>query len=105
MKHIHRFRRMKLGKDKKYYVLKCQLCTSYYADETSIGVQSACNFCDNVFTMNKALLFNSKQEIKETPHCGCKNRKKRVVETAVIANSSSPKLQTLDELLQEISKK
>jgi hypothetical protein len=103
MKHTHKFRRSIIGE--KYQVLKCQSCPSYYADEQSIGISSLCNFCETPFLMTKALLYNSKGDLKKIPHCGCKNKKYLSKKVIIIKQEvKENKFKTLDDILSEIKR-
>jgi hypothetical protein len=64
-KHIHKYRRIKIGKNKDYVVYKCFLdCPHYITPELVIGRMSICWYCGNEFEMTKASL-------KLKPTCGC----------------------------------
>lgn len=67
-KHIHRFQRRTIGKDKDYIVYACVLpsCFTYYPEDMIVGKESLCNRCkENVFVIKK----NSSSKIPHKPHC------------------------------------
>lgn len=77
MRHIHRlhrtqhgWRRDSLGKrtDKPYYVMKCVLsgCKYFIDVELALSRETLCNYCDNVFTLERRHLDLVR------PHCGCR---------------------------------
>jgi len=75
-KHIHKYIRIRIGiKRREEY--KCSLpgCTHHTFPELVVGRESICNYCGNIFYMNKASVRLSK------PHCGCLSKKSGSVKT------------------------
>lgn len=64
-KHIHRYQRAFLDKDKKYPVYKCNLpnCTHYLAKALVRGKEALCNRCGKLMIMGPLQLTLAK------PHC------------------------------------
>lgn len=72
MKHIHRYQRIKLGKN--YVVFKCDLpdCRHYLRPELVKDKISICNRCNEPFILDIAAMQLSK------PHClSCTKRKSK----------------------------
>jgi len=76
--HIHRYRRVNIGKDKTYYVMQCRKpnCTHYTPMQskgscpTLIDKQAECNRCGNPFVLDRRAL-----RLAEPICFGCVNRK------------------------------
>lgn len=49
---VHKYRRVKMGKDGSYIVYACAHCTHYLARKLAVGKRSICWKCGQVFEMN-----------------------------------------------------
>lgn len=64
MKHIHKFRRVDIGKDKPYWVMKCALvgCNHYTPMKSKLSCPrlkdeaAICNKCEEPFQLNRRAL-------------------------------------------------
>lgn len=71
--HIHKFRRVDIGREKSYYVMQCSLpgCNHYTPMNSKlscpslIGKVALCNECGDAFTLTRLALRLAK------PTCGC----------------------------------
>jgi hypothetical protein len=73
MKHVHKYKRMKVGKNKSYEIFRCFQpgCTHYIGADHIINRQSICWQCGDPFIITYKL-------IKVKPTCqDCKDNKKR----------------------------
>lgn len=69
MKHAHKYERRTTPKGS--IIFKCLTCP-HYAQKTQVeGNRAECRYCGKGFLMNKASL-------QEKPHCGCRNKKKKL---------------------------
>lgn len=66
-KHVHKYRRVDIGRKKPYIVMKCALpeCTHYVQEALALDRESRCWYCDKVFSLNTRVIALAK------PHCGC----------------------------------
>lgn len=56
-KHVHKFKKVKLGRGKDYVVYACTLpdCTTYYPSELIVGKRSICWRCGEPFIITANL--------------------------------------------------
>ena len=76
--HLHRYKRVALGKKKDYVVMKCQepACSHHVPIALAEGKLCACNRCRGPMILDKAAI----QLVK--PHCDdCTRRMKPIDET------------------------
>lgn len=82
-RHIHKYRRIDIGHDKNYWVMKCvePNCTHYTPGKTKLsfpllrGQIAKCNRCNEPFIMNK------RATRMEQPCCNdCVKKKKETIE-------------------------
>jgi len=95
MKHTHKYKRMKIGKEKNYEIFRCFQpgCTHYIAAEHVINRNSICWACNKPFTITYKL-------IKVKPTCqDCKDQRKSDREAQPIENFS------LEDMLANIAAK
>jgi hypothetical protein len=64
-KHVHKYVRIKLGRNKDRIKYKCNLpgCPHYLEPELAVGRIALCNSCNEEFVMNKESIRLAK------PHC------------------------------------
>ena len=68
MQHVHKLRRVNMGRDREYWVMQCSLpgCTTYFAMKTKVscpslvGKVSICNSCGDRFALNRRALQQAK---------------------------------------------
>ena len=92
LKHVHRYSRSTLGRN-KWPIFKCSLpdCSHYISAELIDGKFSICHRCGERFVITKALAVLAK------PHCSkCTNRKELPEEKKVIVD------RMLDDVLADI---
>jgi hypothetical protein len=92
-KHVHKYKRMKVGRKKDYFIYRCFVpgCTHYIAAEHIINRESLCWACNSPFVITYKL-------IKVKPTCQlCKD--KRRSEAKPIENFS------LEDVLANIAAK
>lgn len=69
MKHqgAHKYRRVKMGKDKSYIVYRCDIptCSHYVQRELAVGRESICHKCGKTFVLTMKNVTQAK------PSCGC----------------------------------
>lgn len=73
--HLHRYKRVRLGKEKKYEVMKCQepACTHYIEIALAEGKLCACNRCRQPMILDKIAIQLAK------PHCpDCTQKRKPI---------------------------
>jgi hypothetical protein len=71
-KHVHKYRRMKVGKLKDYPIFRCFVpgCTHYVSEDLIINRECICWACDKPFVINLKL-------IRMKPICQeCKDKRK-----------------------------
>ena len=87
-KHVHKYYRVKLGKNKDYVVYRCESpgCTHYMPADLIVGCKSICHRCDKEFVITQNLMFKK-------PHCEDCIRHKSPVTRLI--------LQELDTLLEK----
>lgn len=64
-KHVHKYKKVKLGKGKDYVVYACALpdCTHYLPSDLIVGKQSLCWRCGDKF------IINERNRNLKKPHC------------------------------------
>ena len=75
-KHTHKYRKINIGKEKKYEVFRCEIpnCTHYLPVKMAEGKVCLCNRCGNVMSLDKEAIQLAR------PHCkDCIIRKKETV--------------------------
>lgn len=66
--HLHKYRRVDIGRDTEYWVLQCQLphCSHYFPMKTKMACPSLegkiaiCNRCGDAFTLDRRALRQAK---------------------------------------------
>lgn len=100
-KHVHKYLRVRLGKDKKFIVFRCVLtdCPHFIRREFIIGKRTICWRCGAEFVMTAKT-----QQLK--PHCH-PNCDARIIEIedAEIERSSIEETRGITSLLEEIAGK
>jgi hypothetical protein len=72
-KHIHKYRRVKLGRDKTYTVYACAFpdCTHYMPTDRIVGRRTICWVCDK-----PTIIWKDRNGVLAKPHCkDCTRRK------------------------------
>ena len=85
--HYHRYRKVKMGKNKDYVVYQCvePECTHYIAPELLVGKIAQCFYCRNMFTISREQVRKDRQYLKL--HCNaCTRKEKSNVDPATVDN-------------------
>ena len=79
-KHLHKYRRVRQGKDKKYIIFKCiePQCSHFIRKDMIEGKLSSCNSCDSPFIIDKYAMLLAK------PKCvSCRTRKDKTKQVMI----------------------
>ena len=69
--HIHKYKKIKLGKDRSYLVYKCIKpgCSHYIPLVQALNAICECSKCGNLMVIGKAQLYGSGGRAMTNPHC------------------------------------
>lgn len=103
LKHTHKYRRVKIGKNKDYTVYRCMLggCSRYMEPALIVGEASICWYCGDKFIIWKP----SNNPVPVKPHChnctgkGIKNKPRDKSKVQVISEVNP--VDVFDELIDE----
>jgi len=90
--HLHRYRRVNLGRDgKEYLVYRCTkpLCTHYIRLDMAEGTMCECNRCGSPMIINREVMTKSSGRPMAKPHC------------LACTKSKKPNLDAIAEFLKE----
>ena len=81
-KHIHKYKRVNLGRDKKYHVLRCTLphCTHYIDKELALNREALCAICEEKMIITRAALRNVRVHCLKCTRSKKRNEVERILE-------------------------